>query len=103
MDKTFWRATIYNCIVLICFTALSIFFYKWWIILFALLFLAYTSHPNRKRTRICDVCGRSSESAMTKEEAIERAKKCGWLHIKDGDLDYCPDCLSKIKTQTKEN
>lgn len=100
MNKTTLTIIIYNTIVIVCFAALSIFFTKWWIMLFTLLFLVSYPSGNRKRVRICDMCHRSSESAKTDEEAIERSKRCGWLHIEEGNLDYCPDCLSKMKKQT---
>ena len=54
--KTTLTIIIYNAIVIACFTVLSIFFAKWWIMFFALLFIA--SYP-RKKTRICDMCHRS--------------------------------------------
>ena len=101
MNKTILIMIIYNAIVVACFTALSIFFAKWWIMFFALLFILSYSSGNRKKVRICDMCHRSSESAKTAEEAIERANRCGWLHIEEGNLDYCPDCLSKMIEQTK--
>ena len=100
MNKTTLLIIIYNAIVIACFTALSIFFAKWWIMFFALLFLASQPLGNRKNVRICDMCHRSSESAKTYAEAIERAKRCGWLHIEEGNLDYCPDCLSKMEKYT---
>lgn len=103
MNKTTLIMVIYNAIVVACFTALSIFFAKWWIMFFALLFISFYPVGNRKKTRICDSCYRSSESAANDEEAIKRAQRCGWIHIKEGNLDYCPDCLSKIKKFTGDN
>lgn len=88
---------IYNIINLICFTILTILFHKWWIILFALLFvLIPTNHVNR-RFRVCDCCGRHSESGYTDEEALKNAARSGWLHIAEGNKDFCPDCLKQIK------
>ena len=89
---------IYNAINLICFTVLAILFNKWWIILFSALFLLIPkSSFTQQRFRVCDGCGRWSESGKTEEEAIERAEKCGWLHIEDGNKDFCPDCLNQIR------
>lgn len=99
MNKTTLAIIFHNAIVIMCFTSLAVSFSKWWIIFFALLFLISYPSSNRKKTRICDMCYRSSESAKTNEEALERAKRCGWLHIEEGNKDYCPDCLSKMKIQ----
>lgn len=93
---------IYNAVNIICFTVLAILFHKWWIVLFAALFLLIPkSSLTQQRFRRCDGCGRLSESGKTAEEAIERAEKCGWLHIEDGDKDFCPDCLNQIRRNNK--
>ena len=93
--KTIKEVIIYNIIVLVCFTVLAVVFNKWWVILFAFLFCAFPKY-NGRRFRICDCCGRASESGATSEEAIERAEKCGWRHIEGTDKDFCPECLVKI-------
>lgn len=94
---------IYNIINLICFIILAIIFCKWWIIFFALLF---TIIPNAlykdKQWRVCDSCGRWSESGDCEEEAIKRAKQCGWLHIETSNKDFCPDCLNQIRGGNKQ-
>lgn len=88
---------IYNAINIICFTVLAILFHKWWIVLFAALFLLTPkSSFKQQRFRVCDNCGRWSESGKTPEEAIERAQRCGWVHL-DNDKDYCPECTLQIK------
>lgn len=87
--------TIKNSICVICWTVLAIIFDKWWIALFGLLFLSSLSTTNKKR-RICDKCGKRSESADSTAEAIDKAKKAGWIHIVDGDKDYCPECQKEI-------
>ena len=93
---------IYNAINIICFALLAILFNKWWIVLFAALFLMIPkSSFAQQRFRVCDSCGRWSESGKTIEEAIERAEQCGWLHIEDGDKDFCPDCLNKIRRNNR--
>ena len=28
---------------------------------------------------------------------IDKAKEAGWLHIAEGDKDYCPDCRKEVK------
>jgi hypothetical protein len=48
------------------------------------------------RRRKCDGCGKYSEHASSAEEAIAKAKAAGWLHISEGDLDYCPECRKKF-------
>lgn len=85
----------YNSFVLAIFALLAIIFNKWWIIFFALFFIAayITNEAKFSKARICDKCHRRSETATTAEEAIARAVECGWKHINEGDLDYCPDCL----------
>ena len=92
------KYVIYNAVNIVCFTILAIVFHKWWIVLFAALFLLIpTNKFSGKRFRVCDCCGRYSESGSTPEEAIERAEACGWLHIKTSDKDFCPDCLNQMK------
>lgn len=92
------KLIIYNAINLICFTLLTIVFNKWWIILFAFLFIMIpTSKFKGQKFRVCDGCGRFSESDKTVEESIQRAEKCGWLHMSTNDKDFCPDCLRRIK------
>jgi hypothetical protein len=76
-------------VIIICWVALAIVFSKWWIALFALLFMTSTVH---KYYRICDMCGKHSEYANTYNEALDKAKVAGWLHIAESDKDYCPDC-----------
>jgi hypothetical protein len=94
---------IYNLTVLVSFTALSVNFDKWWIMLFSLLFLALPGSRITGRYRICDFCKKTSESAPTREEAIKRAKQNGWIHIEKGDLDFCPECAKKIRGAVNEN
>lgn len=93
---------IYNIINLICFTILAILFNKWWVVLFAVLFLMIpTAKFKGKHWRTCDGCGRWSESGETTTEAIMRAEKCGWLHMTAEDKDFCPECLVKIRQEKK--
>ena len=93
MDKNiYWSIAIKNSICVICWTALAIIFNKWWIALFGVLFLtSYTTV--KKYRRVCDGCGKHSEYADSYNGALEKAKAAGWVHIQDGDQDYCPDCM----------
>ena len=70
---------------------MAIVFNKWWIALFALLFM--TSYETVcKYYRICDKCGKHSDYANSYNEALDKAKASGWLHIAEDNKDYCPDC-----------
>lgn len=99
-----FKYLIYNILNLVCFTLLAIVFDKWWIILLALLFLCVPSSKFKgQRFRVCDSCGRWSESGATDTEAIIRAEKCGWIHIEEGNKDFCPECREKIKGNNKND
>lgn len=87
---------IYNILNLAIFGALALVFEKWWIILFALLFILLPSHKTiHKRT--CDICGKSTESYDTPEEAIKQAEKRGWIHVEENDRDFCPECIKEMR------
>lgn len=80
-----------NCICTICWAALAVIFGKWWIALFAVLFL--TSYETvHKYFRVCDKCGKQSPSANSYNDALDKAKAAGWTHIVEGNKDYCPNC-----------
>ena len=87
---------IMNIVVLTCFTILAIVFHKWWVILFALLFMT-SVETKHKFYRICDSCGKHSPKADSYNQALDAAKEAGWEHIVDGNKDYCPDCKNKHK------
>lgn len=89
--KLNWICFTTNIVVLICFTVLAVVFHKWWIILFALLFLS-SVQTEQKFFRKCDGCGKRSPSANNYNEALDVAQKAGWKHITEGNKDYCPDC-----------
>lgn len=92
MNKSLiWAWAIKNCIAILAWTALAIIFHKWWIALFAALFLSdiQTKH---KSYRVCDKCGAHGPYADSYNEALEAAKRAGWLHVAEGNLDYCPEC-----------
>jgi hypothetical protein len=86
---------IYNIINLICFTTLAIVFNKWWIIFFAILFVM-TPKVIIKQRRKCDGCGIQSDYGDSRDDAIEKAVNSGWVHIPEGNLDYCPNCKDKF-------
>ena len=86
-----WAWAIKNSIIVIAWTALAIVFNKWWIALFAALFVS-SLETKHKTYRMCDRCGAHSPYADSHNEALNKAKEAGWLHIVEGDKDYCPDC-----------
>ena len=93
-----WAWAIKNSICLICWTALAIVFNKWWIALFAILFISsLQTETVRKRCRMCDKCGSHSPYADTESEALKKAKEAGWVHLEDGNRDYCPECRKKMR------
>ena len=98
MNKsTWWAWAIKNSIMLICWTALAIVFHKWWIALFAALFLSSVeTHKDHKYYRVCDGCGKHSEYADSYNDALDKAKAAGWVHHVDGNKDYCPGCKMKF-------
>lgn len=104
MNKGAWWAwAIKNSICTICWVVLAIVFNKWWIALFSLLFLS--SLQTKKYYRLCDKCGKHSEYADSYNEALDKAKKAGWIHYVEGNKDYCPECkgkLAKISYISKE-
>lgn len=91
----YWSVAIKNSICIICWTALAIIFHKWWIALFAALFLNSVSTKNNYY-RVCDGCGKHSPYSDSHNEALNRAKVAGWIHYVDGNRDYCPECQKKI-------
>ena len=103
MNKSAWWAwAIKNSICTICWITLAIVFNKWWIALFVLLFLDsfQAGATVKKYYRICDKCGKHSEYTDSYNEALDKAKKAGWVHYTEDNKDYCPECknnLSRIK------
>jgi thymidine kinase len=96
MDKDFILAwVIKNSIAILAWATLAIVFNKWWIALFALLFMSNLER-SYKTYRICDKCGKHSPYADSYNEALDKARNAGWIHIVDGNKDYCPDCKNKI-------
>ena len=92
MNKhTVWAWTLKNSTVMVCWTILAIHFDKWWIILFAALFVSGLETKYRSY-RVCDKCGKHSPHADSYNEALDKAKEAGWIHIVEGNKDYCPEC-----------
>ena len=85
-----WAWAIKNSIAIIAWVTLAIIFNKWWIALFGLLFMS--DLKTKQNYRVCDGCGKHSPYADSCNEALDEAKEAGWLHIVDGNKDYCPEC-----------
>lgn len=93
MNKnTIWACVINNLIVISSLTILALVFNRWGIVLFAFLFFTIPKTV-RKYYRVCDGCGKLSPYADSYNDALDKAKEAGWVHIVDGNKDYCPDCL----------
>lgn len=92
---------ILNSVIMICWTALAAMFNKWWIALFAILFL-FSAKTTNKAYRVCDMCGKHSPYAKDHNAALEKAKKAGWISKRIGDKieDYCPECQIKLALLT---
>ena len=93
--KEFIIVFIYDIFVLGIFGALAFAFNHWWIILFAALFIT-TPKYKHAYYRICDKCGKKSAPGDTETEALANANKAGWIHVVEGNKDYCPDCQDNI-------
>lgn len=83
---------IKNIVILICFSLLSIYFGKWWIVLFSVLFFSYIKTGST--TCYCDKCGRQLPVSGTFEEVVKAKQEYGWNRRKNGDKweDICPEC-----------
>lgn len=93
--SAWWEWAVKNSVCVICWTVLAVLFNKWWIALFAGLFISSLKTTLiHKYYRICDKCGKHSPMTDDYNEAIDKAKECGWIIRKDGDKwdDRCPDC-----------
>lgn len=103
MNKTsIWACAITNIIITLGWIALAVIFNIWWIALFALLFIAWPKTQSQYY-RICDKCNKRSEYADSHNDALKKAIKAGWLHISEGNKDYCPDCKAEFEKYFKEN
>lgn len=97
-NSNIWAWTIKNSVVMIAWTALAIIFNKWWIALFAILFMS-SLETKYKNYRKCDGCGKQSPYADSYNQALEKAKAAGWKHIPDTNHDYCPNCIKELKLE----
>lgn len=96
MDKnTIWALMLKNVMVILVWGALAVLFHKWWIALFAILFMSYVE-ISHKSYRVCDGCGKHSPYANSYNEALDKAKEAGWVHYVDGNRDYCPECAKNV-------
>lgn len=103
MNKhAYWAWAIKNSIVILCWTALAMVFDKWWIALFALLFVSDLKNPVQHYFRTCDTCGEHSPFAETPEAALKKAKEAGWTHYESTNTDYCPKCQLQKETLINE-
>jgi hypothetical protein len=92
MNKTLiWAWAIKNSVAIIAWAALAIVFNKWWIALFGILFIS-DLETKYKNYKVCDKCGKHSPYADSHNEALDKAKEAGWIHVVEGNLDYCPEC-----------
>ena len=92
MDRDFiWAWAIKNSIVVLSWAALAVIFHKWWIALFAGLFVNSLT-TKYKSYMVCDKCGKHSPYADSYNEALDKAKLAGWVHYVDGNRDHCPEC-----------
>ena len=99
MNKSAWWAwAVKNSICVICWAALAVYFNKWWIALFGVLFLNDLKLGRGKHYRVCDECGRHSPYADNYNEGLDKAKEAGWVRWKKNGVlgDYCPECQSKL-------
>ena len=90
-----WPLVLKNIIAILAWIALAIIFNKWWIALFAALFLS-DFETKYKQYRVCDGCGKHSPYADSYNEALDKAKEAGWEHIVEGNKDYCPKCRKEM-------
>ena len=98
-----WACMAKNVISMICWTILAVIFGKWWIALFAALFMSYVEV--KQKHVICDGCGKTTGPADSIEQARIKAASAGWISRKVGDdkwEDYCPDCQKKMAKETAQ-
>jgi hypothetical protein len=94
-ENSVWAIMLWNLVSITCWVALAVIFDKWWIALFALLFIGFPAQVH-KYYRICDKCGKHSEFANSYNEALDKAKAAGWVHFVEGNLDYCAECRAAL-------
>lgn len=94
-NSIYWSCFLNNISALICWTILAMYFNKWWLVFFSVLFI-YSF--GTKHFRICDSCGKHSPEASDYNSAIDLAERNGWKSvIENGERkDYCPECRRKL-------
>lgn len=97
-----WAWAVKNSMTIVCWTLLAVHFEKWWIALFAALFIN-DMKTSIQKYRICDRCGCHSPYADSHNEALEKAAAAGWITRKNGNEfeDYCPTCRAKMKQEER--
>lgn len=86
-----WAWAIKNSMAILTWGLLAIAFNKWWIALFAILFMD-SLKTKYKSYRVCDKCGKHGPHADSYNEALDKAKEAGWVHYAEDNKDYCPEC-----------
>lgn len=101
MTNQAWAAwAIKNSVVVMCWTSLAVFFGKWWIALFGVLFLS-SIKTESARTCYCDQCGQQLPFSGTFEELVKAKQAAGWVRRKNGEKweDICPQCQRGYKEE----
>lgn len=100
--KIYLYVCLKNAVVMICWTVLAIIFGRWWIALFAALFMVSIKNQQGIRIR-CDLCGVCGPTCEDADKARLMAQKSGWLCIIEDDThkDYCPNCRAKYPIKFK--
>lgn len=94
-----WAWAVKNSICIICWTVLAVVSNRWWIGLFALLFMSSLETKNENSHRyFCDCCGRYSPEGNSRDDAEQRRIEAGWIRRKvDGKWeDICPECQKNL-------
>lgn len=104
---TWWAWAVKNSICIICWTILAAKFDRWWIALFAMLFMSSLETTKNKGDHhyfICDCCGRYSPEGTSRDDAERRRIEAGWIRRKINDKwkDICPECQNTGNGTVKE-
>lgn len=95
---SWWAWAVKSAVVMICWVVLAVYFDRWWISLFSILFLTGIETKTQPGAHfICDRCGNYSPTGKDHSEAFKKAHEAGWIRVKNGDKweDYCPECQRK--------
>jgi len=85
---------IKNIVAMICWTIIAITFNRWWLMLFAILFLSDLTNKKYHTRFICDCCGEELPFEGSYSEAVIEKRKAGWTRKRRGEawLDICKNC-----------